>query len=419
MKLDRATKEVVILFTDMVQYSKLTQHMVPSEIRDFIIDYYEGLLSILMIDDFQPLTIDPSAGDGAIIIFEKRDSGSIRELCSRALKAAITCSYSIKNGQLPPTRMGLFLGEIIEAKLGSTIHKFGSSFAVASRLEELCGFYDTQILMDREVARNQDKEQENILAIGKITPKNFSSPFNLFSIFKPGFGKCPENVDRKNLKRFIAIKNEAIDKFCGNLLTGEKPDFPKVRESLRIAQELYIDIIGQRDTATDRILEYIREHPFPESDFHRTGMKIGEKKGSSLGIRLFHLSKQLMRAIDPELYDVLVVNTEWEQFFKLEWRKKGENIVNIGDEADGIYYIDSGSAQAVDSEGNVRAFFTEGSIFGEMAYYNKEKKRSATVTAVSDVVLRKISNSDFEKLPTIKKIFYRLAKRRTDEELPY
>ncbi len=417
--MDSAGKKVVILLSDMVQYSRLTQYMRPDEIRDFIISYYRELQAILLVEEFQPLSIDPSAGDGAIIVFEKREDSSLEELCTRALQAAVCCNRAIDRGAVPATRMGLFLGDIIEAKLGDRVHKFGSSFAVASRLEELCGYYDTQILMDREVARNQQKEEEYLVAIGKVTPKNFTSPFNLFSIIKPGIGKCPANVDLEKLFEFIKVKNEAMDLFCGNLMTGALPDFPKVRHQLITAQQLYFSMIGKRDVATDRILEYIREVPFPENDFKYTGIKIGEKKGNPLGSRLFHLSKQLLRAIDGDLYQALVLDTEWERYFQLEWRRQDEVIVTIGDPADGIYYIDSGVAHAIDGAGNVVAIFTEGSIFGEMAYYNKEKKRSATVIAKTDVVLRKVSNTDFERLPLIKKLFYRLAQRRLDHELPY
>ncbi len=414
-----SSKEVVILLTDMVQYSKLTQRMQPSEIRDFIIHYYQQIQAVLLADEFQPLSIDPLAGDGAIIIFEKKEDNSTEELCTRALQAAIRCNLAIDEKLIPATRMGLFLGDIIEAQLGDRVHKFGASFAVASRLEELCGYYDTQILMDREVARKQQMDREFIVSIGKVTPKNFTSPYNLFSIMKPGLGKCPENIDTQRLLEFIEMKNEAMDFFSGNLLTGLEPDFPKVRELLTLAQKHYIDVMGKRDTATDRILEYIREFPFPEDDFKYTGIKLGEKKGNALGFRLFHLSKQLLRTIDPDLYNALVVDTDWEHYFQLEWCKRGEVIVNVGDPADGIYYIDSGVAHAVDESGKVIAHFAEGSIFGEMAYYNKEKKRSATVIADTDVVLRKVSNEDFAKLPIINNLFHRLAVKRREQELPF
>jgi CRP-like cAMP-binding protein len=53
-----------------------------------------------------------------------------------------------------------------------------------------------------------------------------------------------------------------------------------------------------------------------------------------------------------------------------------------------------------------------GTIFGEMAYFGKEKKRTATVVAKTDVVLRRISTEDFTKLPVIIKIFERIATAR-------
>ena len=100
------SKEVVILLTDMVQYSKLTQYMRPEELRDFIIDYYEKLQAVVDNDDFRPLSIDPSAGDGAVIIFEKRQDQGVRELCSSALQGAVRLNGAIDREQIPSTRMG-------------------------------------------------------------------------------------------------------------------------------------------------------------------------------------------------------------------------------------------------------------------------------------------------------------------------
>ncbi len=414
-----AEKEVVIMLTDMVQYSRLTHNMRPEEIRNFIIDYHSHINTILFKEEYQPLTIDPSAGDGAIVIFDKGSCGTKENICNRALQSSMEMAEAIELGHLPPTRMGLFLGDIIEARLGDRIHKFGSSFAVASRLEELCGYFGTSILMDREVARIQSVEKKYLVTIGKITPKNFSTPFNLFSIFKPGINGCPRDVDEVKLEDFINLKNEAMELFAGNQLTGVKPDFPSVRTMLNIAQGLFLEMVGVNDLATERILEYIRETPYPDTDFEKTGMRLEGKKGNPLGSRLFHLSKQLLRAIDPELHQVLVENTEWEKQFRLEWRKKGEAVVKINEPADGVYYIDSGSANALDEYGNVRATFKEGSIFGEMAYFTKDKRRNASVIAGTDLVIRKVTNADLDRFPVIKRIFERLAKGRKEKKLPY
>lgn len=144
-------------------------------------------------------------------------------------------------------------------------------------------------------------------------------------------------------------------------------------------------------------------------------MKLMEKSRDSLGERLFHLSKELLRALDASFYHALVVDTKWERYFKLQWSKKGDTIIEIDSVPDGIYYLDSGTAEAFNNQNELLATMEAGTIFGEMAYFGKEKKRTATVVAKTDVVLRKISTEDFTKLPVIIKIFERIATSRRQE----
>ena len=143
-------------------------------------------------------------------------------------------------------------------------------------------------------------------------------------------------------------------------------------------------------------------------------MKLLEKSRDSLGDRIFHLSKQLLKALNLEFYHALVVDTEWERYFRLEWSKKGETIILIGGAPDGVYYLDSGVVETLNAEGELLAEMEAGSVFGEMAYFGTEKKRTATVVAKTDVVLRKISTDDLKKLPIIVKIFERIAIARKE-----
>ena len=83
--------------------------------------------------------------------------------------------------------------------------------------------------------------------------------------------------------------------------------------------------------------------------------------------------------------------------------------------ADGIYYLDSGLVKALNAKGNLLATMEAGAIFGEMAYFGTGHKRTATVIAETDVVLRKISTDDFRRLPVIIKIFERIAIARRQE----
>ncbi|RPH42804.1 MAG: hypothetical protein EHM86_02050 [Desulfobulbaceae bacterium] len=407
-------KEVVILLSDMVQYSQRTSSMRPEEIRDFMIEYHENIWKIICGENGASPDIEPLAGDGALIIFEKGHGEGRAEICTRAVNAAVRMASAIQAGRIPATRMGLYLGDIIEAKLGDKLLKFGTSFAVACRLEELCGYFGTMILMDREVARYQNDETRYLLSIGKVTLQGLMHPMHVFSVYKPGIHNCPLDVNDAQLMEFIRMKNAAMELFCGNSPMGLTPDFPVVRKKLLKAQKLFVEMTGQEDIGIERILEYIRETPSPESDFQKSGMKLAGRKRDSLGVRLFRLSQQLLRAMDQEFYHALVDDTDWERYFILEWRREGEVVVKINESPDGIYYIDSGTVETFDDKGRLIATLSDGNVFGEMAYFSKMKKRNATVIAKTDLVMRRISSEDFQNLPIIVKIFQRIAQGRSE-----
>lgn len=408
-------REVVIMMTDMVQYSKKSSGMQPEEVADFLTDYHGKISRLVLREESFPLEAEPSAGDGSLIIFEKKPGEDCSGICTRALQVAVRIAEAISSGSLVPTRMGIFLGRITEAQLGTKLAKFGSSFAVANRLEELCGHFGTYLLMDREIARHQKGFDKYLVNIGKVSLTSIQHPMNIFTIYKPGLLNCPADVDEEQLLEFIRLKNEAMEFFSGDLQLGLEPNFPRVREELLVARGVFRKLTGMEDIGIERILEYIRETPFPASDFNSRGMKLLDKKRDSLGERLFHLSKELLRAMNAEFYHALVVDTDWERYFKLEWRKKGDIIIEIDSVPDGIYYLDSGTAETVDAAGQILSTMEAGTIFGEMAYFGREKKRTATVLAKTDVVLRKIATEDFEKLPVIIKIFEHIANARRRE----
>ncbi|WP_419174201.1 cyclic nucleotide-binding domain-containing protein [Desulfosediminicola sp.] len=407
-------KEVVILMTDMVGYSHLTAHMRPNGIRDFIVDYHRTIQEIVAAED-EMVRVEPLAGDGALIIYEKRADELESALCTRATVTALRLADAVDSGLLPPTRVGLHFGEIIEAKLNGRSVKFGASFAIAARLEELCDYFGSPLLMDQNVAlRYQGYKgcEEEFVSVGRVMLDSFAEPLQIYTVYKPGLHNIPKGVDRGLFRNFTALKGEAMRYFCGEATAGLAPDFPRAVELLTEAQNLYMQMSGSTDRSTERILEYIRETPAPDSDFLTSGMRLSKKGRESLGARLFHLSEELLKAMNQEFYHALVVDTAWEKYFKLEWRKMGENIITINDSPDGVYFIDSGEVVTLNEHDEEITTLTAGTIFGEMAYFNKEKRRTATVRATTDVVIRRISSEDFEKIPVIVKIFERIAMAR-------
>ena len=411
-------REVVIMMTDMVQYSRTSSGMNPEEIRDFLIGYHSRIHDLLDRPESQPLEIEPSAGDGCLAIFERRpEENDSTGVCCRAVEAGLRMAKAMSERGLAPTRMGILLGRIIEAKLGRRLAKFGSSFAVANRLEELCGYFGAMLLMDREVARNQRRLGPHLVNVGKVSLTSVQHPMNIFTLYMPGIHGCPEAINPDDLFHFINLKNQAMEYFSGNLQIGVQPDFPRVRKELLEAQNIFRKLSGREDNGIERILEYIREFPYPSEEFSLRGMKLLEKKRDSLGERLFHLSQQLLKAMDPDFYHALVVDTGWERYFRLVWCRKGETIIEIDSIPDGVYYLDTGVAETYNAKGELLSTMESGTVFGEMAYFGNQKRRTATVVARTDVVLRRISTEDLKKLPVIVRIFERIARSRRKEIL--
>lgn len=129
-------------------------------------------------------------------------------------------------------------------------------------------------------------------------------------------------MDMDLLYQFIEVKNLAVEFFCGNRLQGIQPDYPTAREKLNKAQELFVLMTGKKDVPSERLLEYIRNSPYPNDEFETVGMKIRQTASESLGVRLLHLSNELLKAMDMDFYQTLIVDTDWERLFMLEWKKK-------------------------------------------------------------------------------------------------
>ncbi len=405
-------KEVAILLSDMIGYSRKTADMRPTEIKDFMLLYHRSLKKIVHAVCGKDQKIESSAGDGAVALFQRQAGQGKDQMCGQALNVALAMIDAMENGIISETRIGLFTGDVIEAVLDGKTMRFGASFSVASRLEELCGYFGVKILMDREMAFWQTEHSQYLTSIGKVTPKNFLHPIHIFSVYKPGIHLLPADVNKKMLMNFIEMKNRAIELFCGNVLQGIQPDFPHARQKLVDSQDLFVEMTGRKDLPTERILEYIGNHPSPEEDFRQVGMKIGEPVAQNLGIRLLNLSSELFKAMNEEIYQALVVDTAWEQKFKLVWRKKNEPVIQINDSPDGVYFIDVGSVAIFDDKGLHVNTLRVGDVFGEMAYFSKKGVRSATVIAMSDLVLRRISGEDLKALPVIRKIFKKIAQKR-------
>ena len=134
----------------------------------------------------------------------------------------------------------------------------------------------------------------------------------------------------------------------------------------------FYKIAGKKDLPTERLLEYIDNNSRPRKSFNKVGMKIWDSAKESRGIHLLSLSSELLKAIEPDFFQALLVDTSWERKFKLLWCKENDRVIRLQDSPDGIYFIDEGSVRVLDKNERLITTLTAGDIFGEMAYLSKK-----------------------------------------------
>ncbi|MCP4716240.1 MAG: cyclic nucleotide-binding domain-containing protein [Deltaproteobacteria bacterium] len=407
-------KNVAVLLSDIKGYVAITSEMTPENMAGYTLGNYAALEKVFLQPVCRAQEVRPFAGDAVIALFEDVHGGSNK--AARAVEAALGIIAEVGAGTIAQNRIGILLGDIVKASVessfGAHMVELGNIFSAASRLEQLCDFFGTDFLMCRDTARVQDR-RDNVVAIGKITPKGFRHPIHVYTLYLPGLHRCPSDVDTVLLADFIALKNDAIDYFSGNALKQIDSDFSVAEKKLRAAAALFYKMTGEADIATQRIMEYINDQPCMSRDFCAEGMLIEEKQGHRPERELSLLAEKLLAESDPELHAAFVADTGWERFFRLEWVKAGARVVTIDDPPDGVYFILRGRVSVLDGCGGVRADLSDGDVFGEMAFFCEFPKRNATVIAIDDVVVLKISNTDFMLLPpTIKAALKKIAEKR-------
>ena len=90
---------------------------------------------------------------------------------------------------------------------------------------------------------------------------------------------------------------------------------------------------------------------------------------------------------------------EWAKIYTFAEMRKfaaGDVLVRAGDGDDSFYIMTAGSAQ-VQVAGQVVGQIAEGSVFGEVAFFDRQP-RSATIGALSDGSVARFSRDAFESL---------------------
>ena len=224
---DHVEKKVTVLFSDIREYTTISEGMTPRQNFKFI-NSYVGKMGPLIQDNKG--FVNHYLGDGILALFPHTPQ--------QALQSAIEMNKTIhkynrervKEGYLPiSVGMGLHTGPLVMGIIGD--HKRNDTAIIsdtvnaASRLEGLTKFYGAQIILSEASINDiENKELFGLRYLGRVKVKGKDNSLAIYECFDGD--KDPESIrlKKKNLKLF----EKGIDLFLNAKFPKASAAFDKV-----------------------------------------------------------------------------------------------------------------------------------------------------------------------------------------------
>jgi len=162
-------RELTLFFSDIANFTKISENLSPTEIVDELGDYFE-LITDIIENEFGG-TLDKFVGDGIVAFFgaPREVSDHAEMACRAALKVqekllSLGPEKRFSGSRFFRTRIGLHTGEVLVGNIGTpkrfAYSVIGDAANLTSRIEGLNKIYGTRILASAETKNAPDAEFE-------------------------------------------------------------------------------------------------------------------------------------------------------------------------------------------------------------------------------------------------------------------
>ena len=181
--------ETVLWFSDLRNYTRISETSPPEEIIPLLNDYAEAIVSSIQQNAGDVLKL---IGDGVLAIFpaEERSRACAAALdAARAAQEAVTVlnARRFEKG-LPATEMylGLHLGEVFYGNIGSKerldFTVVGPAVNEVSRIAAMCRSVDQPILISATFAESCAEQRRAFASVGRFALRGVGRPQELFTL---------------------------------------------------------------------------------------------------------------------------------------------------------------------------------------------------------------------------------------------
>jgi adenylate cyclase len=200
MTLGGSRRELTILFTDVVNFTGITENADPTRVMLYTSRYFSALSGAVMAARG---TIDKFIGDAVMAFWNAPvdDPDHAANACAGALALmrandGLNTEFEREGWPAYRTRCGLHCGEAVVGNIGSedrmNYTALGATVNLAARLEGLNKNYGTSILVSATLRRRAGSEFV-FRSVDRISPKGFAEAFEIYEL-KCERGNCDAEV---------------------------------------------------------------------------------------------------------------------------------------------------------------------------------------------------------------------------------
>jgi adenylate cyclase len=182
-------REVTILFTDVENFTGLTERANPEQVMAYTSRYFAALSETIMSNKG---TVDKFIGDAVMAIWnapaEDADhvvNGCAAVLACRQANQELNLAFEREGWPHYRTRFGLHAGNVVVGNVGSADRMnytvLGASVNLAARLEALNKTYGTSALVSEQIKLRADA-LFLFRSVDRINPKGFAEKFPVFEL---------------------------------------------------------------------------------------------------------------------------------------------------------------------------------------------------------------------------------------------
>jgi adenylate cyclase len=189
MTLGGSRREVTVLFTDVVNFTGITENRDPTQVMLYTSRYFAALSEAIMANKG---AVDKFIGDAVMAIWNApiEDGDHVANACTAVLACIeanrkLNAEFEREGWPAYHTRFGLHVGDVVVGNIGSADRMnytvLGATVNLAARLESLNKDYQTTALVS-EAVKQRVEHRFVFRALDRIKPKGFAAEFQVYEL---------------------------------------------------------------------------------------------------------------------------------------------------------------------------------------------------------------------------------------------